>query len=190
MMIKATVYEATKHDPLKRVYFTNSKRVVRESFYDKSNNLILDEMKDFDALQGITRSVLFSGNNYEIIAYQDMFHTDANQRSDQRVGCTNYKLIDGQFRRISHNIYEAPSEEYQFSQTMFYDQNGKLVYYIIDDTTRIFENIRITTYFDHNGEEIKDYDTFFVDKILKVETYDSIKSDLLQQARNKYNNPQ
>lgn len=182
-MIKVKVSEPNQEDPLKYVCFHDSKgKLIRESFYDKENNLILDDMNEFNNLEGTSKFVLFTGNNYEVIAYRDVFHTDSNQRSDKRSGCTDYKFIDGEFKKISWISYEPSSKAKPFSRSIYYNENDEMLYYRINDDTTF-----TTTYFTPNDQVISDFYEFYQKHITLTETYDSIKSELLQQARNKYN---
>jgi len=185
-MIKVKVSEPSQEDPLKYVCFHDSKgKLIRESYYDQDNNLILDDMNEFSESKGTSQFVLFIGNNYEAIAYRDVFHTDANQRLDKRSGCTDYKSINGEFKKISWMIYKPSSKEKPFSKGLYYNQNDEMLYYCINDDTTF-----TTTYFTPDDKLIADFYDFHQKYIAPVETYDSIKSDLLQKARNKYNNPQ
>ncbi|RYY80400.1 MAG: hypothetical protein EOO69_03145 [Moraxellaceae bacterium] len=82
-------------------------------------------------------------------------------------------------------IHQPSFTEKPFSKSLYYNQNDEMLYYRINDDTTI-----TTTYFDPNDQVIDDFYTFSEKNLDSVETYDSIKRDLLQQARDKYNNTQ
>jgi len=183
-MIEVEIYEGTNGDPLKRVYFRNTKGwIIRESFYNPSNQPIIEEMVEFDDKNKIYRQVLFLAIEYKTIAYRNLYQAGETERSDSRLGYTDYKLIDGEFKKISWMIYKSSSKENPFSKGLYYNQDDELLYYSTNDDTTL-----TTTYFDPNDQVIDDFYAFSEKNLNLVETYDSIKRDLLQQARNKYNN--
>ncbi|WP_089605252.1 hypothetical protein [Acinetobacter piscicola] len=185
-MIEVEIYEGTNGDPLKRVYFRNTKGwIIRESFYNPSNQPIVEEMVEFDDKNKIFRQVLFLTTEYKTIAYRNLYQAGETERSDNRLGYTDYKLIDGEFKKISWMIYKPSSKEAPFSKSLYYNQDDELLYYCVNDDTTL-----TTKYFNPYDQVIDDFYTFSEKNLDSIETYDSIKNDLLQQIRDEYNNNQ
>ena len=203
-MIEVTIIGATEDSPLKTVYFRNTKGwIIRESYYNPTNELIVEEMVEFDDKNKISRQVLFLTAEYKTIAYRNLYQSGESERSDKRLGCTDYKFVNGEFKKISWMIYEPSSKEKTFSKGLYYNQNDELLYYYINDdvtlTTQYFDannqndellyyyindDVTLTTqYFDANNQIINDFCERNFDSF---ETYESIKRDLLKQAQDKY----
>ncbi|OTG66669.1 hypothetical protein [Acinetobacter silvestris] len=78
-------------------------------------------------------------------------------------------------------IYEPSSQKKLFSKSLYYNKNDEILYYRISD-----DNTLTTTYFDPNDKIIEDFFAFSISDLNLFETYGSIKSTLLAQAREKY----
>ena len=179
IMIEVTIIGATEDSPLKTVYFRNTKGwIIRESYYNPTNELIVEEMVEFDDKNKISRQVLFLTAEYKTIAYRNLYQSGESERSDKRLGCTDYKFVNGEFKKISWMIYEPSSKEKTFSKGLYYNQNDELLYYYINDDVTL-----TTQYFDANNQIINDFCERNFDS---SETYESIKRNLLKQAQDKY----
>ena len=181
-MIEVTIIEGTNDYPFKIVSFRNTKGwIIRESFYNPSNQLIIEEMVEFDDKNKISRQVLFITTDYKIIAYRNLYQAGESERSDKRLGFTDYELVNGEFKKISWMIYEPASKEKTFSKSLYYNQNDELLYYYINDDATL-----TTKYFDVNNQILDDFYSFYKENFDSLETYETIKKDLLQQAQDKY----
>ncbi|MFW1970487.1 hypothetical protein [Acinetobacter bereziniae] len=178
-MIEVTIFEATTDDPIKIVSFRNTKGfIIRESFYNPKNELVFEEMTEYCEKMKISRNVLFVSNDHKAIAYRNLYQNIENERVDKRSGYTDYKLKNGVFEKMSFAIYEY-DENQVCKKCKIYDENDELYYSILFNEDHV-------SYIAKNGEAVADYYQFHEDIISKLETYESIKERLLDDAREKF----
>ena len=91
IMIEVTIIGATEDSPLKTVYFRNTKGwIIRESYYNPTNELIVEEMVEFDDKNKISRQVLFLTAEYKTIEEkQKMIETAKSYLSENDAAISN-----------------------------------------------------------------------------------------------------
>lgn len=162
-----------------QVSFRNTKGfIIRESFYNPKNELIFEEMTEYCEKMKISRNVLFVSTDHKAIAYRNLYQNIENERIDKRSGYTDYKLKNGVFEKVSFAIYEY-NENQVCTKSKIYGENQELYYSILFNEDQI-------SYKAKNGETVADSYQFHVDVISKLETYESIKEKLLEEAREKF----
>lgn len=129
--------EILEYDTHKIILYRNVDEVaIREVVLDLNNNIIQDEISEYDKHGNLICSNVFI-NHTILIAYRNY------GKKDDDYGYKDYKLINGQFKLIlqTKNEWLIPEKKAKCS---WYDGDGQLAYYDIFDYYEDIEQMCIS----------------------------------------------